>query len=87
MPRPPIEPESERVAAALRRVQTLPAVSNADVAVLLSVGQQTVINSVESGELPFEAIKVGQRWVFPSLPLRKFLGLTAAAADTPAPAA
>ena len=80
----PIEPDADRLAAAKRRVLTLHSISGADLAVLLGVNQQTVSNAAAAGELPFESLRVGQRWVFPSLPIREFLGLTT---DTPVPAA
>ena len=80
----PIEPDPGRLAAAERRVRTLPSISGADFATLLGVNQQTVANAAEAGQLPFESIRVGQRWVFPSRPIREFLGLST---DSPVPAA
>jgi hypothetical protein len=73
----PIEPEPAVLAAALRRLQTLPTISGDDVATVLGVHPQTVANAANADKLPFEAIRVGTRWVFPTPPIRAFLRLTA----------
>ena len=48
-------------------------ISVEDAAALLGIGRSTAYNAVRSGDLP--AIKLQGRWLVPTAPLRKMLGI------------
>ena len=54
-------------------LRSRPTISVEEAAALLNIGRSTAYNAVRSGSLP--AFKIEGRWLVPTKPLRKMLGL------------
>ena len=70
--------EDAEAAAALHRVMTRPAIDMTDLAVLTGVHYSTLRRKAISDDglpYPLTASRIGQRWVIPSVGVRKMLGL------------
>ncbi|BBX35984.1 helix-turn-helix domain-containing protein [Mycolicibacterium mageritense] len=67
--------------AALEAVKTSPAISLAELAVLTGVSLATAQRHAAAGDLPspLRVVRMGQRWIVPSVHVRELLGLEVAA--------
>jgi hypothetical protein len=67
----PSLPRSRR--EALTRVRERAAIDLMDLAALMEVSPSTIRRLHDRDELPLDVIRLGQRWVIPSAPVRKLL--------------
>lgn len=67
--------------AALEAVTNSPAISLAELAVLTGVSLATAQRHAAAGDLPspLRVVRMGQRWIVPSVHVRELLGLEVAA--------
>lgn len=67
-------------AEAMERLMNVPAIDLIDLAVLTGVSTATVHRHAAEGKLPVPTARIGQRWIVPSAPVRKFLKIEEVAA-------
>lgn len=60
---------------ALQRVMEDPAITMEDLAALMGVHKSTLTRRASKDNLPVPVARIGQRWIVPSIPVRKFLHL------------
>lgn len=60
-------------AEAMNRLMTVAAIDLIDLAVLTGVSTSTVQRHASEGKLPVPTARIGQRWIVPSIPVRKLL--------------
>jgi predicted site-specific integrase-resolvase len=65
---------------ALERLMTLVVIDMADLAVLTGVHVSTAQRRAVRGDLPVPFMRIGQRWIIPSKPVREALHLDDGAA-------
>ncbi|WP_034266866.1 helix-turn-helix domain-containing protein [Haloechinothrix halophila] len=59
-------------------IESLPRVlTPSEFARLFGVGKSTVYDAIGTGRLPIEPIRIGNRWMFPTLPVIRLLGYEA----------
>ncbi len=66
------------LAAATQRLMDQPAIDLADLSILMGVSVSTAQRQAAKGSLPVPVARIGQRWIVPTVPVRKLLHLDAA---------